>query len=224
MPLQTVLVTGANRGLGLEFVRQYREAGWHVIATSRPLDEGVRARDCGAELLQLDVRDEGAIHALAHALEGRKIDLLINNAGYHPGAHQLGELDYSSWQTAFHINVIAPLQIAEAFLPVIPPGGKIVNIGSRQGSMACNREGGRYLYRATKAALHSITRSLAIDLTKRGIIVVALHPGWVKTDMGTDSADIEVEESVSGMREVIADLGQHNTGHLINYDGAVIPW
>ncbi|WP_028351605.1 SDR family oxidoreductase [Bradyrhizobium murdochi] len=222
--MQTVLVTGANRGLGLEFVRQYREAGWLVIATSRRLDEGVRARDCGAELLQLDVRDEEAIRALAHSLEGRKIDLLINNAGYHPGAQQLGKLDYENWQSAFHINVIAPLQLAEALLSIIPPDGKIVNIGSRQGSMACNREGGKYLYRATKAAVHSITRSLAIDLVERGIVVAALHPGWVKTDMGTNNADIEVEESVSGMRKVIADLGPHNTGHLINYDGEVIPW
>ncbi|WP_439360407.1 SDR family oxidoreductase [Bradyrhizobium sp. DASA03007] len=223
--MQTVLVTGTNRGLGLEFARQYREAGWHVIAASRRPDEAAQARALGAELVQLDVRSEHDVRALAHALEGHQIDLLINNAAYHPGIQQLGQLDYSNWQAAFHVNVIAPLQITEALLPLIPPGSKIANIGSRQGSIACNEEGGgSYLYRATKASLHCITRSLAIDLAPRNILIAALHPGWVKTDIGTTAANLEVGESVSGMRNVIATLGSHNTGRLISYDGEIIPW
>ncbi|SPP98094.1 SDR family oxidoreductase [Bradyrhizobium vignae] len=222
--MQTVLVTGANRGLGLEFARQYHEAGWHVIAASRQPDEAAQTRAWSAELLQLDVRSEVDIRSLAHVLKGRQIDLLINNAGYHPGTQQLGQLDYSNWPTAFHVNAIAPLQIAEALLPLIPPGGKIINIGSRLGSIACNEGEGSYAYRATKAALHCITRSLAIDLAPKQILVAALHPGWVKTDMGTSAADIEVGESVSNMRNVIATLGSHNTGLLINYDGEVISW
>ncbi|WP_076862109.1 SDR family oxidoreductase [Bradyrhizobium mercantei] len=222
--MQTVLVTGANRGLGLEFVRQYREAGWSVMAASRRPDEAVRALDCDAALLALDVQDEQAIRALPEVLRGRQIDLLINNAGYHPGMQQLGRINYSNWQTAFHVNTIAPLQIAEALFPLIPSGGKIVNVGSRLGSIACNQGGGSYIYRATKAALHCLTRSLAMDLAPRSILVVALHPGWVKTDMGTSAADIEVGESVSGMRNVITNLGPQNTGCLINYDGVEIPW
>ncbi|MHC2440349.1 SDR family oxidoreductase [Bradyrhizobium sp. USDA 4451] len=222
--MQTVFVTGANRGLGLEFVRQYRQAGWHVIAACRRPKEAFQARDWGAELLELDVQDDRAIRALPQTLRDYKIDLLINNAGYHSGYAPLGSLDYSTWQTAFHINVIAPLQVAEALLPLIPNGAKIVNIGSRRGSNGCNLDGGVYLYRATKAALHSITRSMAMDLATRDIVVVALHPGWVKTDMGTSGAEIDVEESVSGMRNVIANLASHNTGRLFNYDGSELPW
>lgn len=221
MPI--MLVTGANRGLGLEFVRQYRADGWDVIAACRRVHEGAAAQALGARVEPLDVADHGAIAALARRLEGQALDVLINNAGLHPGTQALGHLDYSKWLQAFQINTIAPLQMAEAFFPLMPRGGKIINIGSRQGSIACN-EGGRYQYRATKAALNSITRGLSIDLAPKGIFVAALHPGWVKTDMGGASAEIDPIESIAGMRAVIAGLGAHNTGQLIQYDGQVIPW
>lgn len=222
--MPTMLVTGGNRGLGLEFVRQYRDEGWNVIAACREPAQAQAARDSGALIEKLDVCDFEAIRALTAKLAGTSVDLLINNAGYHPGFQPLGQLRYENWQTAFHINVIAPLQVAEAFTPLIPAGGKIVNIGSRQGSITCNVEGGRYLYRATKAALHCITRSLAVDLAPRDVAVAALHPGWAKTDMGGATADIEVAESIAGMKKVIAGLGSHNSGCLIDYSGKEIPW
>lgn len=222
--MPTAVVTGANRGIGLEFVRQYRAEGWNVIAVCRPLANADHARELGASIEPLDVTDLAAVQSLARRLAPLRIDLLVNNAGMNPGNPPLGSLDYGTWQSAFHLNVIAPLQVAEALFPLMSAGAVIANISSRQGSVSCNVEGNRYFYRATKAALNAITRSMAIDLRPRGILTVALHPGWVRTDMGGTLADIEATESVGGMKKVIGNLGLAESGNLINYDGVQIPW
>lgn len=223
--MNTVFITGTNRGLGLEFVRQYRAAGWNVIATVRKPEEAGQVRELGAEVLTLDLQDENAIRELPRKLQGRRIDLLINNAGYHPKTYgRLGQFDASNWQTTFHVNVIAPVQIVEALSPLMPDGAKIVNLGSRQGSNATNLGGSSYVYRASKAAAHSVSRSMAADLAPRNILVVTMHPGWVKTDQGGKGAEIEPEVSIAGIRRVVENLTLEQTGHLINYDGTVIPW
>lgn len=219
-----VVVTGASRGLGLEFARQYAAAGHGVIGLLRqPADKG-RLAALGIEAECLDLLSREAIGAFARSLGDRKVGLLINNAGVNPGNYPLGEIDYGNWQTAFHTNVIAPLQMAEALFPSMPSGAVIANIGSVQGSISRNDEGTRYLYRATKAALHAITRSLAIDLAPLGLMAIALHPGWVRTDMGGHAADIDARTSVAGMRSVIDGLTAERTGRLYNYDGTEISW
>ena len=219
-----IVITGASRGLGFEFARQYSADGYRVLGLCRQEKDRAALQALGAEAACLDMQDHAAIRAFAKDLGSAKIGLLINNAGMNPGHWPLGEIDYGNWQKAFHINVIAPLQCAEALFPLMPQGAAIVNIGSAQGSISRNKDGGRYLYRATKAALHAITKSLAIDLAARGVMAVALHPGWVKTDMGGQAADIDVDTSISGMCKVIAGLNSDASGRLYNYDGAEIPW
>lgn len=223
-PESLIVVTGASRGIGFEFARRYARAGHEVIGICRQESDMTRLTASGITPVCLDLLNLDAIRAFARALPKKKVGLLINNAGINPGNYSLGQIDYGNWQLAFHTNVIAPLQMAEAIVPVMSPGAVLANIGSAQGSMSQNKEGARYLYRATKAALHAITKSLAVDLAPSGILAMALHPGWVRTDMGGAAADIDVETSVSGMCRVIDGSSVSNTGRLYNYDGQVIPW
>lgn len=222
--MPTAVITGANRGIGFEFARQYRSEQWDVIAICRRPAESSRLLQLGAAVELLDVADPEAVSALGRRLVVKTIDVLVNNAGMHPGNPPFGSIDYTSWKATFGVNVIAPLQVAEAMVGAMGRGAVIANISSRQGSISDNVEGTRYLYRASKAALNAITRSMAIDLAGRGILTVALHPGWVKTDMGGTGADIDATESVSGMRRVIQSLTPERSGALINYDGARISW
>ncbi len=237
--MPTVLITGANRGIGLVLARQYAADGWHVIATCR--DPGVAA-DLAAlaeigtftEIRALDVTDFIAIKALAKKLEGRSIDVLLNNAGRlgprekpHSRDEQLlGSFDFDEFIAQFRVNTLAPLAMAEAFADHVAASGekKIVAVSSRVGSIAGNSSGGYYAYRASKAGLNAEFASLAKDLAPRGISVAVMHPGWVKTDMGGPGADIEVEESASGLRHVIAGLCPERSGGFFNYDGTEIPW
>lgn len=237
--MPTVLITGANRGIGLVLARQYAAEGWHVIATCR--DPGAAA-DLAAlaeigritEIHTLDVTDFIAIKGLAKKLEGRGIDVLLNNAGRlgpwekpHSRDEQLlGSFDFDEFIAQFRVNTLAPLAMAEAFADHVAASGekKIVAISSRVGSIAGNSSGGYYAYRASKAGLNAEFASLAKDLAPRGISVAVMHPGWVKTDMGGPGADIEVEESASGLRHVIAGLCPERSGGFFNYDGTEIPW
>ena len=231
--MQTVLVTGANRGLGLEFCRQYAEAGWHVIAACRSPESA----DALARLAQqqpsiqveaLDVKDFSQINALSERLAGEVVDVLINNAGVYgdePG-RGFGQLDYQAWQTTLTINTMAPVKMAEAFLPQLQCGSRklIVNVSSLMGSIGDNGSGGSLLYRSSKAGLNAVMHSLAIDLRSKAIGVLILHPGWVKTDMGGPNALIGVEESVSGMRDCIERFVLGRSGDFIKYDGSSMPW
>ncbi len=232
--MATVLVTGASRGLGLEFVRQYGAEGWEVLACARAPEraedlQALAASSAGKVTVHaLDVTDFQAIDALAHRLQNVPIDLLINNAGTmgSRGA-TFGSSDFADWDDTFRLNTFAPMKMAEAFAPHVARGAhkKIVSISTIMASLARNNMGGFYAYRASKAALNAIMVSLAIDLGRRhGIAVAAIHPGWVRTDMGGPRAEIDPRRSVEGMRRVIAGLAREQGGRFWGYDGSELPW
>lgn len=231
--MTTVLITGANRGLGLEFCRQYADAGWNVIACCRnpaQADElsALSQRYTGIEIETLDVAHLDKIEALSKKLTATPIDILINNAGVYGDnrSNSFGQLDYQSWQHSLLINALAPMKMAEAFLPQIQRGSKklIVNISSLMGSLADNGSGGSILYRSSKAALNAAMKSLSIELSNQNIGVLILHPGWVQTDMGGANALIDSKTSVSGMCAVINGFTLAQSGAFIKYDGKPMPW
>jgi NAD(P)-dependent dehydrogenase (short-subunit alcohol dehydrogenase family) len=226
--MSTVLITGANRGVGLEFARQYADAGWRVIATCRDpeLARALKALEGDVRRQMLDVADDGQIAALARTLANEPIDLLINNAGIGGPHDTFGDCDAAAWLKVLRVNAIAPLHMAERFLANLERGQRklIVNITSRMGSLADNAGGGSYMYRTSKAALNMVTRTMANDLRPRGIIVIAVSPGWVKTDMGGVNALITAGESVGEMRAKIDTLTLADSGHFFNYDGRALPW
>jgi NAD(P)-dependent dehydrogenase (short-subunit alcohol dehydrogenase family) len=232
--MKTLLITGANRGIGLEFCTQYAVAGWRVLACCRDpgradaLNKLVARYPGLIKLHALDVTDHAQIEQLAHTLADESIDLLINNAGVYPAADKLGfgQADYAEWMAAFNINTMSPLKMVEAFVQQIARSKLklIVTITSQMGSIDDNGSGGSYLYRSSKAAANMVVKSLAVDLKGKGITSVAFNPGWVKTDMGGPNAMIAVEQSVSDMRRVIAGLTLADTGKFIGNDGVVIPW
>lgn len=227
--MPNVLITGANRGLGLEFARQYADEGWRVFATCRDPDRAgqLEGRTGDIRVHRLDVADFGQIDALARELKDEPIDLLINNAGvYGTGPQTLESLDYDEWSRVMRVNCLAPIRICRAFLEQVARSDRkiIVAISSKMGSIDDNTSGGAYIYRTSKAALNAAMKSLAIDLAPRGVTAAILHPGWVRTDMGGPGGRISAEESVSGMRRVMAALEPPDAGKFLGYDGAVVPW
>jgi NAD(P)-dependent dehydrogenase (short-subunit alcohol dehydrogenase family) len=225
-----VLITGANRGIGLEFVKQYAADNWNVFACYR---EPQSSEDLFAlsktyqniQVLQLDVSDFDAIEKLALKLKNQSIDLLINNAGIYPSS-DLNDMDYDDWTTAFKINSMAPFKMTQSFIPHIAASRlkKIATLTSKMGSLDDNTSGGSYIYRTSKAALNMVMKSLSVDLKAHGISVVTLHPGWVLTSMGGPNALISTQTSVAGIRKVITNLNLSNTGKFIAYDGKEIAW
>lgn len=230
--MKTVFITGANRGLGLEFSRQYLAAGNRVIATARnPEDsEGLQAlkTEYGEHLslYPLDVTDADSRAAVSDAVGDRVIHLLINNAGYYGANNPLGKLDEADWSKVFHVNCIGPVKMVALLRSNLMNAGSatVAMLSSKMGSMGDNTSGGSYVYRSSKAALNAATKSLAIDLAEEQIKVVALHPGWVLTDMGGPNALIDVAISVNGMRKVIEGLQTKQSGDFIAYDGTLVPW
>ena len=223
--MPTVLITGASRGIGLGLVRHYAAAGWQVLACCRD-PEAVDAPD-DVELIALDVADDARIAGLADGLAGRPIDLLINNAGiYGPRDAVVGNVKPSDWLEVLRVNTIAPMMVTQALLPNIRAGeGKIIAIvSSKVGSIADNSSGNSYIYRSSKTAVNQVSKSLSIDLRAEGITVVALHPGWVQTDMGGPNALISTETSIDGMTALLDRLTPDDSGKFFNYDGAEIPW
>ena len=218
--MPTVLITGANRGLGLEFARQYSSDGWTVVATARensPELDGLNVR-----VERLDMSDLDAVARFGERLES--LDLLIANAGtYGPRSVKSAE-DARGWADTFVVNTIAPFLLAQSLLPLVAENhGKLIAITSKMGSIEDNTSGGYIAYRSSKTALNSAWRSLAID--NRGKVVAAvLHPGWVQTRMGGSSAPLTTEQSISGMRQVIERLGPGESGRFFGYDGAEIAW
>lgn len=218
--MPAVLITGANRGIGLEFARQYAADGWEVVATVRESSSELDA--LGVRIETLDMRDLDSVARFGERLDS--LDLLIANAGtYGPRSPETGE-DGDAWLETFAVNTVAPYLLARSVLPLVAAGnGKLIAITSKMGSIDDNGSGGYIAYRSSKTALNSAWRSLAID--NRGKIVAAvLHPGWVQTRMGGASAPTEPEESISGMRRVIAGLGPEQSGRFFSYDGSEIPW
>jgi NAD(P)-dependent dehydrogenase (short-subunit alcohol dehydrogenase family) len=225
----TVLLTGASRGLGFEFARQYSLAGWRVIATCRGAKDMEPLTKLGGEIEvhKLDISDHDQILALAHTLRRESIDVLLNNAGIHgPRPSRLGAIDYEAWDEVFRVNTMGPMRMTECFIDHIARSDRklIVVVSSIMGSITDNEVGGAYSYRSTKAAANAVTKNLAIDLRDRGVTVVAMHPGWVTTDMGGAGADMEAAESIRAMRQVIDGIRRGDTGQFLNYDGTVIPW
>ena len=226
--MPTLLITGAGRGLGLEFVRHYAAAGWRVHACARDPDTAA-LKAIGGDIVRhrLDVADFAATEALAASLRGEAVDLLLANAGIAGReATVLGSIDPAVWAETFRVNALAPLKLAEAFLEHVAASRlkTMVAISSRLGSIALNHEGGRYAYRASKTALNMGWTSLARDTSGRGTICVVLHPGWVSTDMGGTAAPVTPVRSVAGMTAVISGLGVGDSGRFINVDGAGLAW
>jgi NAD(P)-dependent dehydrogenase (short-subunit alcohol dehydrogenase family) len=230
--MPTVLVTGANRGLGLEFAREYAGHGWRVHACCRTPAaatelQALAQSNPAVSVHALDVREHARIAELAGELAGVPIDLLLNNAGvYGPNKMFLGRLDYAAWNEVFAVNVLGPTRLVECFIDHVAASERklIACISSQMGSIAANTSGRHYLYRSTKAALNAVVKSLAIDLRDRDITVVTLHPGWVKTDMGGPDADLEIQASVRSVVAVLDRLRPEDSGKFLNYDGALLPW
>ena len=226
--MPSMLVTGSNRGIGLEFVRQYAAEGWRVHAACRRPEAAreLAAAEGDVAIHRLDVADDRQIAALAEGLGGEAIDVLINNAGVGGPREGFGETDTATWLEVFRVNTIAPVHMAERFIEHLMRGRRklIVGLTSRMGSIADNTGGAYYIYRSSKAALNAAMKSLAIDLAPRGVAAVVFHPGWVKTDMGGPGAQIAPQASVAGMRKKITALGPADSGRFFNYDGGAIPW
>ena len=228
--MPTTLITGASRGIGLEFARQYQAAGWTVHAGAR--DPGTAARlqalaGPGLHIHRLDVADRGEIAALARSLAGQPIDLLINNAGMWIGAdEQYGRFSDAQWMEQFHVHVMGTMAMCEAFVENVAASGhkRIVQISSGNGSMGGRINVGDYPYNTSKAALNMINRSMAIDLAARGIVAVCFTPGFVATDMSGPDADLTPEQSVSNMRRLIETLGPQHSGAFLRHNGETVPW
>ncbi len=226
--MPTVLITGAGRGLGFEFARQYAADGWKVIGTVRDPKAGAALAALGknVEVRLADVTDRAAIARLAADLKGTPIDVLICNAGvYGPRNQPAGKTDYAAWEEVLRINVLGPAAVAEALLDNVAKSEqkRIVMMSSKLGSLALS-DGGDHIYRSSKTALNQVVRCFATDLEGRGIIVAAVSPGWVKTDMGTSAAPLTPETSIAGLRKVIAGLTPKQSGTYIHFDGSEIPW
>ena len=230
---ETILITGANRGIGLELTSQYARAGWRVFACCRTPEGanelGDLARQSGGRirLHALDVTKEKDIQALAGELREEKFDILFNNAGISgPKKQGFGPIDSAQWLDVMRVNVLAPFHMAVAFADHLAASKRrvLAIMGTQLGSIADNSSGGKYVYRSSKAAVHMVGKSLSIDLQPRGITTVLLHPGWVRTEMGGPEATLSVEQSVTGLRQVLDRATTADNGKLIAYDGRTVPW
>jgi NAD(P)-dependent dehydrogenase (short-subunit alcohol dehydrogenase family) len=223
--MPSVLITGCDTGLGVEFARQYAQAGFRVLATCLSPETAAETRAIKGDISveRLDVSNHAAIEALAERLRGEAIDILVSNAGIGRPHPPFGETDYAQWRRILDVNLVGPMKLAESFVEHVARSERKVMafVSSRMGSIALNLSGGSYAYRSSKAGLNAIIRSLAVDLARREICVLALHPGWAKTEPG---GRVEVKDSVAGMRGVIDRAGRHHTGSFVTYHDQPLPW
>jgi len=228
----TVFITGTTRGIGLELVHQFLEAGSKVFATARhPESDALQSLKAAhgdqLQLLALDVTNSTEIQAAVTSLAGQPVNLLINNAGlYQSRSDDAASLATETWLQEFHVNAIAPFMVTRALRGNLAAAedALVAMISSKMGSMSDNTSGGAYSYRSSKAALNAVTVCLAQDLAGDGTRVVALHPGWVRTDMGGDSAPVEASASASGLKKVMLGIDAAQNGGFFDYTGAPIPW
>ena len=218
----TIVLTGANRGIGLELARQWQTRGETVIAVCRRPSEELRA--LGVRIIDgIDVSDDESLRRLRKELDGTRVDVLYNNAGILRDEH-LDAMDYDQIREQFEINTLGPLRVTTALLDRIAEGGRIGLMTSRMGSIADNDSGGRYGYRMSKAALNAAGKSLALDLQPRGIAVAILHPGYVRTEMTGHRGQITPAEAAERLIQRMDELGLENTGTFWHSDGTVLPW
>jgi NAD(P)-dependent dehydrogenase (short-subunit alcohol dehydrogenase family) len=220
------LVTGANRGLGLEFVKQLQGMGYEVIGTARSPEKATDLKATCSRVEQQDVADQASVTSLANRLSGVPVDILINNAGMlNRTDSRLDTLDFDVMERSFQVNSLGPLRVTQALLPNLKAGDKktIVSITSRLGSIELST-GGLYSYRTSKTALNQINKIISYELAPQGFTCVVMHPGWVQTDMGGGGATLTKPESISSMLEVIEGLTIESTGKFYNYDGVELPW
>lgn len=230
--MSTVLITGANRGLGLEFVRQYAAMGWQVLATCRTPEKAELLGQLAMEysqvkLIKLDVTSEDEINLLATQLIGQAIDHLILNAGVlGEDCAKLGEMTQAKWLEVLTINTVAPALLIQALQDNVAASEHktIVGISTRVASLGDNSSGNMYSYRTSKAALNQILVSAAQNLREQAVKTLAIHPGWVQTDMGGDSATFTPQESVAGIISVAQNLTLEESGSFRVFDGSTIEW
>ena len=231
--MPTALITGASRGLGLAFVRTLTERGWRVHACCRLPEKARKLKEVPGEVVRhrLDVTDGLQIAGLGRAMAEEPLHLLINNAGIFGPRSGFGQIAYEDWLQVFNVNTLAPMRVAETFAAHLARGSesgeapaRLINISSRLGSVGETDSSGSHIYRSSKAALNMVTKCLSLDLHARGVVVAALHPGWVRTDMGGSKAPLSPEDSVAGMLSVIDGLGLADTGGFYAHDGIAIPW
>ena len=227
-----VFITGTTRGIGLELTRQFLDTGSKVFAGARNTEsdalQSLKATyGDRLQLLTLDVTDNSQITKAAAALAGQPLSLLINNAGlFRSRSDDVESLSDETWLQEFHVNAIAPFMVTRALRRNLAAADNalVAMISSKMGSMADNTSGGAYSYRSSKAALNAVTVSLCSDLAEDGTRVVALHPGWVRTEMGGDSAPVDAPASASGLKKVMLGIDDAQNGHFFDYSGASIPW
>lgn len=219
-----ILVVGASRGIGLEFVRQYRDAGAAVTATARDDVALARLAGLGATALRLDVLDAASASGLAAQISGGAFDIAIVNAGVN--GERIAGLDApieADFDRVMRTNVLGPMRVIAQIAEALAPGARLAVLSSRMGSIGSRTAAGSSLYRASKSAVNSVLKDASLVLGAKAVCI-AFHPGWVKTDMGGAGADIDVETSVAGMRGVIAKLAPKDSGTFLNYDGQAIAW
>lgn len=229
--MTTVLITGANRGIGLEHARRFAADGATVLAACRApgaeLLELAKANPDRVQTLAYDASDVNAGKALKAAVGERPVDILFLNAGVYGGDQQrLGAVDPHGFLDTLKINTLAPLLAVDALADNVAASQRrlIALQSSRMGSIEDNGSGGYHAYRASKAALNMLAKGLSVDLAPRGVTVVALHPGWVRTRMGGPSAPVSVEDCVDGQQKLLAGLTTSQSGHFFDYTGKTIPW
>ncbi len=222
----TVLVTGANRGIGLEYARQFAARGYQVIGTARDPTDAKELSEVADRVEQLDVTDPASVVGLAKRLDGIAIDILVNNAGIFDRSDvSLDKVDFQMMERTLAVNTLGPLRVVQALLPNLRKGKRktIASMSSQLGSIE-NSNGRWYAYRSSKAALNQVNKTMSAELATEGFVCVVLHPGWVRTDMGGPGATYSPEESVRGLVAVIEKLGPADNGRFYDFKGNPIPW
>jgi NAD(P)-dependent dehydrogenase (short-subunit alcohol dehydrogenase family) len=223
--MATILVVGASRGIGLEFVRQYVADGDNVLATCRADADAARLRKLGAAPLRADLLDAASRASLPAQLGDARLDVLIVCAGvYGPRTSGIDAPDPHEFDRVMHTNVLAPMHLLALLAPVLAQHAKVAIVSSRMGSIGLMAASSGWLYRASKAAVNAVLRAASLELGPRGTVCIAFHPGWVRTDMGGTGAAIDVQESVGGMRRVIAQANDSHNGKFLNYTGEHLSW
>ena len=222
--MKNVLIVGASRGIGLEFVRQYRADGARVTGTARSDDGLARLQALGAQALRLDVASAASASGRAWPIDGEAFDGVVINAGvYGPRTQGLQTPTADEFDAVMHTNVLGAMRVLPQLDGALAPGAKLAVISSGMGSIGQRSNASGWLYRASKAALNSVLKDASLVLAGRAICI-AFHPGWVRTDMGGAGADLDVKDAVADMRQTLAGLGPDDNGTFRNHDGSVIPW